>query len=133
MRYKKLPLPFNFRDIADAESSVYTDDRNMEDVTSNRGTMITANKIKNKYKKMRAKNNSLPFVLDEIEQAETENHVDNIDIANVTLNRNAAITAKKLVTSIKRYGEKEKEQDQQSLQKKRQKGQKQTTTQKSQL
>ena len=59
MRYKKLPLPFNFRDIADAESSVYTDDRNMEDVTSNRGTMITANKIKNKYKKMRAKNNSL--------------------------------------------------------------------------
>ena len=112
MRYEKLPLPFNFRDIADAESSVYTDDRNMEDVTSNRGTMITANKIKNKDKKMRAKNNSLLFASDEIEQTETENHVDNIDIANVTLNRNAAITAKKLVTSIKRYGEKEKEQDQ---------------------
>ena len=50
--------------------------------------------------------------MDEIEQAKTENHVDNIDIANVTLNRNAAITAKKLVTGIKRYGEKEKEQDQ---------------------
>ena len=58
MRYKKPPLSFNFRDIADAESVVYTDDRNMEDVSSNRGAMIAANKIKNKYKKMRAKNNS---------------------------------------------------------------------------
>ena len=47
VRYKKLPLPFEFRDIADAESVVYTDDRNMEDVSSNRGVTIAANKIKN--------------------------------------------------------------------------------------
>ena len=39
---------------------------------------------------MRAKNNSLPFDLDEI-----ENYVDDIDIADVNLNRNAAIAAKK--------------------------------------
>ena len=68
MRYKKPSLPFNFWDIADAESALYTDDRNMEDVSSNRGAMIAANEIKNKYKKMRAKNNPLPFDLDEIEQ-----------------------------------------------------------------
>ena len=47
MRYKKPSLPFNFRDIADAESVVYTDDRNMEDVSSNRDVTIAANKIKN--------------------------------------------------------------------------------------
>ena len=44
---------------------------------------------------MRAKNNSLPFDLDEIEQVEIENYVDDIDIADVNLNRNAAIAAKK--------------------------------------
>ena len=44
---------------------------------------------------MRAKNHCLLFDLDEIEQAETENYVD-IDIADVNLNRNAAITLKKI-------------------------------------
>ena len=44
---------------------------------------------------MRAKNNSLSFDLDEIEQVEIENYVDDIDIADVNLNRNAAIAAKK--------------------------------------
>ena len=64
MRYKKPPAPFTFRDIADAESVVYDNNTRMEDVNSNRGVLIIANKIKNKYKKMRAKNRSLPFDLD---------------------------------------------------------------------
>ena len=64
MRYKKPPAPFSFRDIADAESVVYDNNTRMEDVNSNRGVLIIANKIKNKYKKMRAKNRSLPFDLD---------------------------------------------------------------------
>ena len=108
MRYKKPPLPLNFKDIADAESVVYTDDRNMEDVSSNRGTIIATNKIKNKYKKMRAKNKSLSFDLDEIEQAEIENYVDDIDIAYVSLNRNAAITAKKISDKYKKIWRKRK-------------------------
>ena len=33
IRYKKPPLPFNFRVIADEQTVVYTDDRNMEDVS----------------------------------------------------------------------------------------------------
>ena len=37
MRYKKPLAPFNFRDIADAESVVYDDNTRMEDVNSNRG------------------------------------------------------------------------------------------------
>ena len=56
----------------------------MDDVRSNRGATIAANKIKNKYKKMRAKNNSLPFDLDEIEQAETENYVDDLTLQMLT-------------------------------------------------
>lgn len=108
IRYKKPPLPFNFRDIADEQTVVYTDDRNMEDVSSNRGAIIAANKIKNKYKKMRAKNNSLPFSLDEIEQAQTENYVDDVDIADVNLNWNAAIAAKKISNKYKKLTRKRK-------------------------
>ena len=51
MRYKKPPPPFNLNDIADAESVIYTDDRNMENVRSNRGATIAANKIKINTKK----------------------------------------------------------------------------------
>ena len=108
MRYKNSPLPFNFSGIADAESVLCNDDRNMEDVSSNRDAMIAANKTKNKYKKMRAKNSSLPFDLDETEQAETENYVDDIDIANVNLNRNAAITPKKISDKYKKIRRKRK-------------------------
>ena len=50
---------------------------------------------------MRAKNHSLLFDLDEIEQAETENYVD-IDIADVNINRNAAITLKKISDKYKK-------------------------------
>ena len=110
MRYKNSPLPFNFSGIADAESVLYNDDRNMGDVSSNRGAMIAANKTKNKYKKMRAKNSSLlfDFDLDETEQAETANYVDDIDIANVNLNRNAAITPKKISDKYKKIRRKRK-------------------------
>ena len=51
---------------------------------------------------MRAKNSSLPFDLDEIEQAYTENYVDNTDIVDVNLNRNAAIAAKKISDKYKK-------------------------------
>ena len=55
---------------------------------------------------MRAKNHCLLFDLDEIEQAETENYVD-IDIADVNLNRNAAITLKKISDKYKKKKSKE--------------------------
>ena len=57
---------------------------------------------------MRAKNKSLSFDLDEIEQAEIENYVDDIDIAYVSLNRNAAITAKKISDKYKKIRRKRK-------------------------
>ena len=104
-KYKKPSLP---KDIADAETVIYTDDRNMEDASSNRGATIAANKIKNKYKKMRAKNNSLPFDLDEIEQAETKNYVDDLDILDVNLIRNAAIMARKISEKYKKIRRKRK-------------------------
>ena len=93
MRYKKTPLPFNLNDIADAESIAYGGDINLNDTQSSRSSIIAANKIKNKYKKMRAKNNSLSF---EIEQVYTENYVNDTDIADINLNRNPAIAAKKI-------------------------------------
>lgn len=92
MRYNR-SLP-NLTTLADAESVVYDDDRNIADVRSNKGATVTANKMKSKYKKMRAKNIYLPFDLDEIEQAYTENYVDNTDIADANLKRNTAIAAK---------------------------------------
>ena len=57
---------------------------------------------------MRAKNNSLPFSLDEIEQAQTENYVDDVDIADVNLNRNGAIAAKKISDKCKKLTRKRK-------------------------
>ena len=108
MRYKKPSPPFNLNDISDAESVIYTDGRSMENVRSNRGATIAANKIKNKYKKMRSKSNSLPFDLDDIEQAETENYVDDVDTADVNLNRNAAITAKRISDKYKKIRKKRK-------------------------
>lgn len=57
---------------------------------------------------MRAKNNSFPFDLDEIEQAYTENYVDDTDIADVNLKRNAAIAAKKISDKAKKICRKRK-------------------------
>ena len=94
MRYKRA-LP-SLTTIADAESVVYNDVRNISDVRSNRGAAIPANKIKKKYKKMRAKYMSLSFDLDEIEQAFTENCVNNTDLASISLNKIRAIAAKKI-------------------------------------
>lgn len=93
MRYNRSLL--NLTTLADAESVVYDDDRNIADIRSNRGATVAANEMKSKYKKMRAKNIYLPFDLDEIEQEYTENYVDNTDIADVNLKRNTAIAAKK--------------------------------------
>ena len=59
MRYEKATLPLPV-ETDDAENVAY-------DVCQKTGAIITANEIKNKCKKMRAKNRSLPFDLDEIE------------------------------------------------------------------
>ena len=75
---KKTPLPFPFKDVADAEGVVYDDDVRVDDVSANKSKFIAANKIKNKYKKMRAKNKPLPFNLGDIAQAETESYVDDV-------------------------------------------------------
>lgn len=57
---------------------------------------------------MRATNNSIPFDLDEIDQAYTENYVDDTDIADVNLNRYAAIAAKKISGKAKQIRRKRK-------------------------
>ena len=44
---------------------------------------------------MRAKNRFLPFTLDDFEEAETVNYADDTSIADVNLNRNVTIAAKK--------------------------------------
>ena len=109
--YKKMrckhTLP-NLATIADAESVVYNDDRNISDVRSNRGAAIPANKIRKKYKKMTAKYMSLPFDLDEIEQAFTENCVNDTDLTSVNLNKIRAIAAIKIRGKYKKIRQKRK-------------------------
>ena len=105
MRYKKSPLTF-LVDEEDIERIDYNDDTSFDDVISNRSSFIAANKIKNKHKKIRAKKKNLPFDLDEIEQAETVNYVDDTDVNDVRLNKNAKIAAKKIVDKRKRIGRK---------------------------
>ena len=51
VQYKKPPPPFNFRELADAES----EEPQIRDVLSKKSTQIAANKISDKYKKIRVK------------------------------------------------------------------------------
>ena len=79
---------------------------------------------------MRAKNFSLPFSLEEIEEAETENYNNDTDLADVNLNINAAMATKKISDKYKKIRRKEKETHQYSPSKDHQKGSKQVLTQK---
>ena len=91
--YKKAALPPPV-DTDDTGTVTYT-------VAPKMGAIITANKIKNKYKKMMAKNRPLPFDLHEIEQGDTIDYVDDTNVADINLNRNAAIAAKKISEKYK--------------------------------
>ena len=108
MRSKRPLLPFNLNDLAEEESIVYNDDRNMNDVRLNNNANIAANRISKKYKKVRAKNFNLPFRLEEIEEAETEKHNNDTDLADVNLNINAAVAAKKICDKYKKICRKRK-------------------------
>ena len=50
---KKVPLPFDLNDIADAKAVDYHNDTNINYVLSSKGAEITATKIVNKYKNLR--------------------------------------------------------------------------------
>ena len=107
MRSKRPLLPFNLNDLAEKESIVYNDDRNLNDVRLNNNANIAADRISKKYKKLRAKNFSLPFRLEEIE-AETEKHNNDTDLADVNLNINAAMAAKNISDKYKKIRRKRK-------------------------
>lgn len=51
MRNRKQPLPFSLNNLADQDSVVYDDERNLNDVRSNNNAKIVANKISKKKKK----------------------------------------------------------------------------------
>ena len=111
-QYKKIrnkkPPPTFLVDKEDIEIIDYKDDTSIHDVLSNKSATIAAIKIKNKYKKMRAKRNTLPFNIDEIERADTINYVDDTEIADVRQNKNALISAKKITDKYKRLSRKRK-------------------------
>ena len=108
MRSKRPLLPFNLNDLAEEESIVYNDDRNLNDVRLNNNANIAADRIHKKYKKLRAKTFSLPFRLEEIEEAETEKHNNDTDLADVNLNINAAMAAKNISDKYKKIRRKRK-------------------------
>ena len=55
---KKLSLPFNISDTANAETVDCNDDTNINDVSSNKGAQITAKKIAKKYRNLARKNHT---------------------------------------------------------------------------
>ena len=87
--------PFNLNNLAEEESIVYDNERDLNDVASNKNAKIAAGRISKKYKNVRAKRTNFPFSLEEIEEAYPENYNDNTDMADVNLNKNTAIAAKK--------------------------------------
>ena len=55
MKEKIQSFPFNSSDIADAETIDYNNDTNLKDVNMNKTTILTAQKISNKYQNIRRK------------------------------------------------------------------------------
>ena len=92
----------------DIETIDYSDDTSIVDVISKKGAALAANKIKEKYKEIRTKRNNSPFDLNGVEKAETINYVDNTDIADLKLNKNAVITAKKISDKYKKLARRRK-------------------------
>ena len=92
---KKPPAPFNFQELASAESIVYEKPQ-VRDIFSKKSTQIAANKISDNYNKIRVKNRA------ELAEADTISYVnDDTDMSDVNLNINAAIAAKKISDKYK--------------------------------
>ena len=108
MREKRNNIPFDTDEIEQADKINYVDDVSVHDVVSNKNTAIAAYKIRNKYKKMRAKRNNIRFDIDEIEQADTINYIDDVTLDDVKQNKNALITAKKNTVKCKKTSRKRK-------------------------
>ena len=53
MSKKNTSLPFNINDVADAETVDYSNDTNINDVSSDNSEQIAAKKTVNKYKNLR--------------------------------------------------------------------------------
>lgn len=53
MRSKKKPLPFNLLDVTDVKTVGYNNNTNLKDVASNKGAIIAAKEISDKYKNIR--------------------------------------------------------------------------------
>ena len=98
MRYKKPPPTF-LVDETDVETIDYNDDSE-EDMFAKESIVIALNKVFDRYKKEQAENN--------LDEAETINYVDDINLADVRENKNAKIAAKKIAEKYKRLSRKRK-------------------------
>lgn len=100
MRNKRPPIPFNLTRLAEEDSVVYDNDTDLRDVASNKSANIAAKKISEKYKRMRAKKQPLPFNFSDIADTDNVDYNDNIILENLT-NKNAIIAAKKISDKYK--------------------------------
>ena len=107
-RGKRAPIPFNLADLADAESVVYKNDTNLQDVSSSNSAQIAAKNISNKHKKMRAKKELFPFNLSDTADAETIDYNDDTNLQDVNMNRNTILAAQKISNKYKNIRRKRK-------------------------
>ena len=109
LRGKRAPILFNLADLADAESVVYKNDTNLQDVSSTKSAKIAAKNISNKYKKMRAKKELFPFNLSDIPDTETIDYNDDTNLQDVNMDKNAILTAKKISQKYRNIRKKRRE------------------------
>ena len=105
---KKVPLPFNINDIADAETIDFSNVININNISSSKSAKITAKKIVNKYKKLRKNKSPLPFNINDIDDAETVDYNSDTNMNNVSSSKSAQIAAKKVVKKYKNLRRKRK-------------------------
>ena len=111
LRGKRAPIPFNLADLADAESVVYKNDTDSQDVSTSKSAQIAAKKISNKYKKMRRRKELFPFNLSDIADAETIGYNDDTNLRDVNKNRNTILAAQKISNKYKNIRRKRKRND----------------------
>ena len=92
MRYEK-PPPTHLVDEAYIETTDYSDGSD-EDMFPKESIVIAANKIFDRYKKEDAENN--------LDEAETINYVDDINLSDVRESKSAKIAAEEITEKYKR-------------------------------
>ena len=108
MRSKRAPIPFNLATLAETDNVTYSNNTNLEEVSSSKNEAIAAKKISQKHKNMRNKRQTLPFNLSDIADADFVDYNGDTNLQDANMNKNAILTSKKIIDKYRNVRRKRK-------------------------